>query len=406
MFYLRLLLTAARSLEANFMRSLLATVGVMIGVSSVVACMSILEGAQSRIASNVKSLGSNMLYIVPAVARIEGRPVGFAQTLTLSDIDRLLREHGSEIDGVAPEASASALVKRFQASEDYAIVATNEKYFEINSFEAERGRVISKADAEDDNAAVAVIGHKVAERIFGGADAVGEAISIGGAAYRVVGVLEKRGTLGFVNADETVYIPIRTGLTRFLNRNWLTRLSVQGADPQKLSELQKKVRQTLRQEHRIRAGQPDDFQIFTQEETLQQFNQVVTIFRIVFYSIAGISLVVGGIGIMNIMLVSVTERTREIGVRIAVGARRGDILLQFLAEALTISLLGGGLGVLLGVMFADLVEKVFVNLFETEVTSTVVIVAFLTSTLTGVISGIYPAFKASRQDPVDALRYE
>jgi putative ABC transport system permease protein len=154
------------------------------------------------------------------------------------------------------------------------------------------------------------------------------------------------------------------------------------------------------------AGQPDDFNIFNQEQSLQNINQATMIFRVVFYSIAGISLVVGGIGIMNIMLVSVTERTREIGVRIAVGARRSDILLQFLVESMIISLLGGGFGVLLGMMFADLLEKVVVDLFKTQVTTTVIAASFITASLVGIFSGIYPAYKASRLDPVEALRYE
>jgi putative ABC transport system permease protein len=173
-----------------------------------------------------------------------------------------------------------------------------------------------------------------------------------------------------------------------------------------MDELEKKVGRVLRQEHHIRVGQEDDFETYTQEEVLRQVSEFTIIFRIVFYSIAGISLIVGGIGIMNIMLVSVTERTREIGVRIAVGARRGDILLQFLVESLIISLLGGSFGLLLGMMFSDLLDKVLQGIFRTEVSTGVIIVALVTATAVGVLSGLYPAFKASRLDPVEALRYE
>ncbi|MGE0478977.1 MAG: ABC transporter permease, partial [Phycisphaerae bacterium] len=353
-----------------------------------------------------KSLGSNVRYVMPSVARIEGRSVGAAQTLVLADIEKLTRDLRDEIDSISPEALGSATVKRFQRSEDFTVVATSEKYFEINVFEAQRGRVFNKSEAGDELANVVLLGNKVAEKLFSGADPIGESVNISGATYRVLGVMEKKGNLGFLNADETVYMPIEAGLNRFFNRKWLNRLTILARDSGKLTELQKQVRTALRNAHNLRVGQSDDFQIFNQEEALRNINQATMIFRVVFYSIAGISLVVGGIGIMNIMLVSVTERTREIGVRIAVGARRGDILLQFLVEALIISLLGGGFGVLLGVMFADLLENVVVDLFKTEVTFTVVAYAFLTATVVGVISGIYPAWKASRLDPVDALRYE
>jgi len=183
-------------------------------------------------------------------------------------------------------------------------------------------------------------------------------------------------------------------------------MTVQARDKSKLEELQKKVTTVLRRQHRVRVGQPDDFDIFNQEQAVQQFNQVGIIFRVVFYSIAGISLVVGGIGIMNIMLVSVTERTREIGVRMAVGARRADILVQFLVEAVIISSLGGCFGLLLGAMFSDLLDKVLQGLIITQITQSVVWISLITATVVGVISGIYPAYKASCLDPVEALRYE
>ena len=408
MFYLRLILTSLRSLDSHFLRSLLATLGVLIGVSSVVACMSILEGAQKDIFRRFKSLGANVLFVFPETARVEGQPVGTAQTLVMGDIDDLLRELSDDIDLVAPEAIGAATVKRFRKSMDATVIATSHTYFEIHEFKAESGgRVFSKSECGTQDAAVALLGAKVAEKVFVGADPVGQTVKVGGATYRVIGVMEKRGSLGFVNADQTVYIPISAGLKRFFNRRWLNRLTVAVRDPDAVGELQKQIKRVLRRAHKIRPGQPDDFGIFNQEEALQSINQVAIVFKIVFYSIAGISLIVGGIGIMNIMLVSVTERTREIGVRMAVGARRGDILLQFMVEALVISLLGGALGLLLGAMFADVMEKVLRQMnFKTEINSTVIIASLTTAIVVGVASGLYPAFKASRLDPVDALRYE
>ncbi|MEP0846147.1 MAG: ABC transporter permease [Phycisphaerae bacterium] len=406
MFYLRLGMTALRSLEAHFLRSLLATVGVLIGVGSVVACMSILEGATNRILTNFKSLGSNLIFIQPATARIEGRPVGRAQSLVVEDEQFLRRNLETEILGIAPQALGQASIKYFQKSDTYTVIATSDSYFTMNDYQAERGRVIARADADDELSLVATLGSSVAEELFGGMDPVGQTVKIRNTAYRVIGVMEKRGNIGFINADKCVYIPIRSGLKRFFNRRWLDVLTVQIEEGANFDELKRKIQRLLREAHSIRVGQPDDFEVDTLEETINNVSQATMIFKVVFYSIAGISLLVGGIGIMNIMLVSVTERTREIGVRIAVGARRADILMQFLVEALIISMLGGGFGLLLGMMFADLLDKVLEGMFGTEITATIVVTALSTTTIVGVASGLYPAFKASRLDPVEALRYE
>lgn len=402
----RLVMTALRSLDAHFLRSLLATLGVLIGVGSVVACMSILEGATNKIIADLSQLGSNAIYVSPAVARVENRAVGASQTLVIDDLHALEREFPDEITAISAEALGSATLKRFQKSATYTVVATSDRFFQIHAYKAQFGRVISKTDAEDELALVVCLGSKVAEKLFGSGDPVGQTVKIRNASYRVIAVMEPRGNVGLMNGDETVYIPLKSGLKRFFNRRWLNWITIEIADPSKSDDLQKRIASVLRKRHNVRVGQDDDFKIFTQEEVLRNVNEATLIFKIVFYSIAGISLVVGAIGIMNIMLVSVTERTREIGVRMAVGARRFDILLQFLIEAMIISLLGGGFGLLLGVMFADLLDKVLQGMFATQITSGVVYTALATTTIVGVVSGIYPAWKASRMDPVEALRYE
>jgi putative ABC transport system permease protein len=408
LFYFRLIFTSIRSLDTNFLRSLLATLGVLIGVSSVVACMSIMEGFSRDFQERFKSMGSNVLYVQPASIRVGGRHGFRAQSLELDDVEMLRRECGGDIDGLAPYAIGSATIRRFQKSDTYTVIATSQDYFSINAFDAESGRPLNKAECNDEGANVVCLGAEVAKALFGGIDPVGQSVKVRNVGYRVVGVMEERGSLGFLNVDECVFIPIKVGLQRFLNRKWLDGITVSITDPTTTDAVETKVKRTLRQQHRIRAGDEDDFSIFKQQEAMNSINEAMLIWKVVFYSIAGISLVVGGIGIMNIMLVSVTERTREIGVRIAVGARRWDILLQFLVEAIVISFLGGGFGLLLGSMFADLLEKVLQNtgMFKIAITPLIIAVAIVTSSIVGIASGLYPAYKASRLDPVEALRYE
>jgi putative ABC transport system permease protein len=369
--------------------------------------MSIMEGFSNNIIRQFKSLGSNVLYIMPDTARIEGRSVGVAQTLVIDDIDTLMRELPDDIEAIAPEALGSTTVKRFQRSGDYTVVATTEEYFTIHDYKPSQGRLFSRNEVTDELATIVCLGSKAAEDLFGGEEAVGQTIKVGNAAYRVVGVLQKKGSLGFLNADETIYIPVKAGMKRYFNREWFNRMTVLAKNSQNLEDVQKKITSVLRNAHDIPLGEEPDFRTFNQQEAMTQVSQALFVGRAVFYSIAGISLIVGGIGIMNIMLVSVTERTREIGVRMAVGARRSDIMLQFLVEALVISSLGGAFGLLLGAMCADVISQVLRDFnFVTEISPFIILVATLTTTTVGVLSGIYPAYKASRLDPVEALRYE
>ena len=406
MFYLRLIFTALRSLDAHFLRSLLATLGVLIGVASVVACMSILEGFSNDLRDRFKSLGTNLLYVTPNSAFVEGRRVGIAQNLDAEEVDALRKEFSEDVEAITGEAVGATTIKYFEKSDEYTLIACSSDFFEIYSYDATSGRIFSRVEANDESSNVICLGSEVAEKLFGGMDAVGQVVRVRNVSYRVIGVMEDKGNLGFLNADETAYIPLKAGLKRFFNRKWLNRITVLGRKANEVDDLKIKLASYLRREHGIRVGQEDDFKIYNQQEQLQNFNQVLMIWKVVFYSIAGISLLVGGIGIMNIMLVSVTERTREIGVRMAVGARRSDIMLQFLVEASIISLVGGGFGLLLGAMFADILQKVVVGFFKTQITPLVAFVAIGTATIVGIISGLYPAYKASRLDPVEALRFE
>jgi putative ABC transport system permease protein len=274
------------------------------------------------------------------------------------------------------------------------------------NYKVAQGRYFTKEEVNG-QAVVAVLGHKIAEDLFGNAPPVGKVIRMKSVSFRVIGVMEKKGNIGFRNVDSQVMIPVTTAMKRIVGIDFVHAITVKAKSATSVDAAQAQMKRELRRAHKIniRSGQKDDFLIFSQEEQRKQFREVTTIFQIVLYSIAGISLVVGGIGIMNIMLVSVTERTREIGVRMAVGAQRWDLLRQFLIEAGVISALGGAFGVGLGYAMNHLLEQV-TQVIQTYTTLRVVIYALAMAVMTGVLSGIYPAYKASRLDPVEALRYE
>jgi len=403
-FFFRLITTALRSLDANFLRSLLATLGVVIGVAAVISAMSILEGSSQEILGKFQSLGSNVLYIVPGEKKLEGRVAGLAESLQLSDINPIKSEV-KDVEQIAPVVNAAQSVKFFRQSTQAMIIGTTSVYADINAYKAVRGRFLSIDESNSESSAVVVLGYGLAEKLFQGAEPVGQPIKVGNMGFRVVGVMEKKGAIGLSEVDDAVFIPVRTALKRVLRQKHLHRLVIKSSDPEKLSDCERQVRNVLRRTHRIRAGEEEDFRIFNQQQALKTLNEATLIFAAVFYSIAGISLVVGGIGITNIMLVSVTERTREIGVRIAVGARRGDILFQFMIEALIISTVGGAVGLLIGLMFSTGLAKVL-PIVKTSTPPKVIISALTVAIVVGLASGIYPAFKASRKDPVEALRYE
>ena len=402
MFALRLILASLRGLQTNLMRSLLATLGVIIGVTAVVSAMSILAGAEREIAQRFESMGADQIMVVPGSG---GRRARQSRLDTLTPDDAFaIREECPLIMNTAAERTQPMQVKYLQKNMLATVLATTEAYQEINDYEVETGRFIGR---EDNRAArkVCVLGHKIARELFGEVSPVGFRVKIKGIGFTVIGVMEKKGFLGLREVDSQVIVPLDTGLKRLFGFQYVSMITAQAGDQTKLDAAIQQVKRTLRGQHRIRAGSGDDFSIFTQEQAKERVADVTKIFEIVLYSIAGISLVVGGIGIMNIMLVSVTERTREIGVRIAVGARRIDIAAQFLIEAAVISMLGGALGVVVGMAFADLLEKV-TRVLKTFTPPSAIVYALVMAGCVGIISGLYPAVRASRLDPVEALRYE
>ena len=405
MFLYQIIRMAIRGLQQNMLRSMLATLGVIIGVGAVVSAVSILEGAQRDIMVKFESLGADQIIVVNGSARRHGRSISIA-SLTPEDAMLIQQENPDLVKAVSPQYQGPGQVKYFDKNVGASILGTNETFADINSYLVEKGRFLTREDNRGGGAMHCVLGHNVARDLFSFRDPVGHRVKINGKSFHVIGVMEKKGSLGFFEVDKFVFIPLRTAMARLFSSRRLSRLVVQATEARKLPACIQRIKKTLRGSHRIKPGNNDDFTIFTQEQIKRQVGQVTQIFAVVLNSIAAISMIVGGIGIMNIMLVSVTERTREIGVRMAVGARRMDILLQFLSEASAISLFGGALGVVCGWAIANFLSEFTNKVFDSYTPPAIIPLALAMALMVGIVSGIYPAIRASRLDPVTALRYE
>jgi len=404
MFYLRLITTAIQSLRQNLLRSMLATMGVIIGVGAVVAAVSILEGAQRDILDKFESMGSDQVLVFNGNER-SGHRVTSTISLEPEDAIQVERENEGLLVATAPQYQGMGQIKYLERNTVASVLGATETYSAINKYYPKPGgRFITKEDV-DGSVMVCVLGHKIADELFGALPADGKHVKINGKTFIVIGVMEVRGSIGFFEVDNQVIIPLSTAMGRMFGSRYLSMMVAQCVETRRMPECVEGVKKTLRASHRIRAGNEDDFTVFTQEQFKERFGQIAMIFAVVLYSIAGISIVVGAIGIMNIMLVSVTERTREIGVRIAVGARRLDILVQFLGEASIISLFGGALGVVCGWAMANFLGE-FTQVLQIYTPPIIMGVALIMAAVVGIVSGIYPAIRAARLDPVQALRFE
>jgi putative ABC transport system permease protein len=409
---------ALRALGANKLRTTLTMLGIIIGVGAVVGLMSIGRGAQAQITSSIQGQGTNLIFVRPGATQQGGvrTAQGNAPTLTYEDAEALA-EPGRipAIVGVAPEQSQFAQLIVGGQNYNTRILGTTPDYQDVRNFHVATGEFITKQNV-DAKSNVIALGATVAQTLFGDSDPIGQTVkvSVGGRTgvnFRVVGVMEKKGGTGFGNQDDMAVVPITTLMTKLSGqRNSrgvpnVNSINIQAADEARVQEAIAQIGDLLRERHKVTQ---DDFTIQTQEDLLQVANQITGVLTLLLGSIAGISLVVGGIGIMNIMLVSVTERTREIGIRKAIGARRKDILSQFLTEAVVVSVLGGALGVGLGVAIAQLVSGVNMNgqTLRTYVAPDSILLAFGVSAAIGVFFGIYPAARAARLNPIEALRYE
>ena len=398
-------LISLRALRRNKMRSTLTALGIIIGVASVVAMVAVGNGAQARITSQVSALGQNLLTVFAGSRKTGGvnSGLGSASALTLADADAISREV-ADVVAISPEASTSAQAIANGRNWSTTVTGESPDYLKIRDWKLASGSMFTDREVRG-AAKVAIIGSKTANELFGPLNPVGQTVRVGNIPFVIIGLLESKGAgMGGQNQDDRIIIPYTTVMKRITGDRFLRSINVQIVSSGRMEIAQQQITSLLRQRHRLTTDRDNDFNIFNQKEIADTVNSISKVITLLLGSIAGISLVVGGIGIMNIMLVSVTERTREIGIRIAVGAQPGDIKLQFLIEAITLSLLGGLIGVLFGIGVSRLVG-VFAD-FQAVVSSSSILLSFGVSFAIGVFFGYYPARKAAALDPIDALRYE
>ncbi|MGA2232027.1 MAG: ABC transporter permease [Tepidisphaeraceae bacterium] len=405
--YWMIVKVALKCLSANKLRSMLAMLGIIIGVGAVIAMLAIGSGAEQQVMSRINAMGTNLLIIRPGQRGFGGVMSGTQQNLTVGDAEALLDVPG--VKSVSPVVNGGEQVKYMSLNTHTNIMGVAPTYFEIRDYEVDEGEFFNDNDTEVRMGRVAILGPKTVENLFVDSDPIGKTIKINGINFVVVATFKSKGDQGFFNQDDQILIPYRTAIKELFGvtsttPNSIREIDVEAQDGADVTKLQDAISLVLRTQHKLQPDMPDDVDIRSQAEYLETASQFVTTFTILLGSVAGISLLVGGIGIMNIMLVTVTERTREIGVRKAIGARDRDILNQFLIEALIMSGTGGLIGVLAGVGAADLIG--IFSPFPSLVRAYSIFVALIFSGTVGVFFGYYPATRAAKLDPIEALRYE
>jgi putative ABC transport system permease protein len=396
------------ALTANKARSGLTILGIVIGISSVIAMVSIGQGAQGSIQASIQSIGSNLILVMPGQQRGPGFQVsagrGSARSLTQADADAIKLDI-TEANAVAPELSGRYQITSRGLNTNTSVVGTVSAYPTVRNVQIDSGSFIS-----DQNVAglskVAVLGPTTRDDLFGvGADnAVGQTIRIKGVEFKVIGVTKSKGGSGFGSQDDIVFVPLSSAQRFLAGDTYVTTISVQAADQSSMTDIQTQITDLLLTRHHISDPAAADFSTLNQGDIVAAASSVTSTFTILLAAIAGISLVVGGIGIMNMMLTTVTERTREIGLRKAIGAKKRDISLQFLTEAVALTLLGGFIGIVLGWSIAFAVQ--YFGILETSVSVTSIVLAFGVSAVIGIVFGYYPARRAASMNPITALRYE
>jgi putative ABC transport system permease protein len=396
---------ALRALRRNKLRTLLTMLGMIIGVCAVITMVGIGNGAKSQIENQIASLGQNVVLIFSGSFTRGGVHSGWggAGTLTVEDAEAIQREIPG-VTVVSPEVRSTAQIAAGNQNWSTQILGQSADYFTLRNWPFKDGSGFSEQDVRSANK-VAVVGQTIVDQLFPGEDPLGQIIRIKSAPFIIVGVLKPKGmSMMGSDQDDVVVVPYTSAMKRLFGVTTLRTINVQTATASLLNPVQQQITSLMRQRHRIGPGKDDDFTVRNQQEIADMATEQSKTMTYLLAAIACVSLVVGGIGIMNIMLVSVTERTREIGIRMAVGARGNDILLQFLTEAVTLSVIGGVIGILLGIGFSKVVE--IWKHWPVATPALWIGASFLVSAAVGIFFGFYPARKASQLDPIDALRYE
>ncbi len=404
--YKNLLKVALNALKRNKFRSFLTMLGIIIGVGSVIAMLAIGQGSKKNIQSSIASMGSNMLFVMPGNMRMGGVQQGntSSKKLTLTDIAAIQKDCDA-IAAISPEVRGSGQAVSGNKNWPTSINGGNEYYLEIHGWSVISGRNFTDREAKG-SSKVCLVGRTVADELFGeGVDPTGESIRFKNVPFKIIGLLKEKGQSSFGDDQDNVIIaPYTTVQKRILAQTYIQSISMSAKSAELSSTAEEEVENILRASHKLRDSQDNDFEIRSQEELATTMTSITNTLTVLLGAIAGISLLVGGIGIMNIMYVSVTERTREIGLRMSIGGRGADILLQFLIEAMLISIIGGLIGIVVGVAASRLVNIFFS--WPVVVMPNSIVLAFVVCAVIGIFFGWYPARKASELDPIEALRYE
>jgi len=397
---------ALRALRRNVLRSFLTMLGIIVGIAAVIVGVSMGTGAKAEVDKRIASMGQNLLTVLSGNMSRGGVRGGFGMAPNLTPADyEAIRKEVSGVAAASPEVRTSVQLAVGNQNSFVQVLGVSAEYLTARSWPLRGGDNFTETDVRNANK-VCLIGNTTATTLFGeSVDPVGQIIRVRNAPFTIVGWLESKGSGSFgQDQDDVLLVPYTSLMKRLSGDTRFRSIFAQAESPESISDVQDEISTLLRQRHQITEGKDDDFMVRTQQETSDFFNANNRIMTILIGFFAGISLVVGGIGIMNIMLVSVTERTREIGIRLAVGARGRDVLRQFLTEAVLLSVLGGALGIGAGFWLAPLLTR-FAG-FPTLISNASVIIAFTVSAIIGIVFGFFPALKAARLDPIDALRYE
>lgn len=393
---------AVKNLRSNTVRSILTMLGVIIGVTAVIIMVSLGEGAKSQITQQITAQGSNLLIVSPGRGNRQGGGFGSSDSLT-NKILPVIQNSSPYIEAIAPEArggGGGGLVKAGTNSYQTSVIGCTSTYFSVRNYQVETGVPFTDADVQG-RRRVAILGSYVAEQLFPGVNPVGQEIKIGNLRVTVLGVLKSKGQSGFMNSDDLILMPLSTVQQRLRGNKNLNTIYIQIKSDQLMDQANQQISATLLDYFE---GDDTKFNIMNQADMLSMVQNATQTFTLLLAGIAAVSLLVGGIGIMNIMLVSVTERIKEIGIRKAIGAQKEEILVLFLIEAVVLSVLGGVIGILLGWFFGSVIAGMIG--WTAVITPSSVLVSFLFSVFIGLFFGVYPAYKAAGLHPIDALRYE